>query len=343
MLNKLRSSMTSLLKISSLLLAFLCASATALADYHVLTQFKIGGEGGYDYIRVDSAARRLYVSHAVRIEVLDADTGKKVGEIAPTNGVHGIAIATEFNHGFTSNGKDNTVTMVDLKTLQALKVIPLHGKKPDAIVYDADTKQVFVCNGSMLAVIDAATGELKADVKVDGGLEEMAFDGRGRLFVNAEDQSVIHVVDTHALKLIDTWPIAPGEGPTGLAIDRANHRLFSACGNGKLVVLDSESGSIITTLPIGKDPDGAVFEPATGRAFASSRGGTLTVVQEESPGKFSVLQDVTTQAGARTLTLDEKTGRIFLPTAQFGPMPADGSAHHGPILPGTFTVLVVGQ
>jgi DNA-binding beta-propeller fold protein YncE len=335
--------MTSLLKTSSLLLAFLCASATALADYRVLTQFKIGGEGGYDYIRVDSAARRLYVSHGTRVEVLDADTGKKLGEIAPTNGVHGIAIASEFNHGFTSNGKDNTVTMFDLKTLQALKVIPLHGKKPDAIVYDADTKQVFVCNGGMLAVIDAATGELKADVKVDGGLEEMAFDGRGRLFVNAEDQSVIHVVDTHALKLVDTWPLAPGEGPTGLAIDRTHGRLFSACGNGKFVVLDSDTGKILTILPIDKDPDGAVFDPATGRAFAPCRGGTLTVVQEESPDKFSVLQTVTTQFGARTIAFDDKTGRVFMPTAKFGPMPTDGSSHRPPMIPDTFTVLVVGQ
>ncbi|HSY53057.1 MAG TPA: YncE family protein [Opitutaceae bacterium] len=335
--------MKSLLKNSSLLLAFLCASATALADYHVLTQYKIGGEGGYDYIRVDSAARRLYVSHATRVEVLDADTGKKLGEIAPTNGVHGIAVATEFNHGFTSNGKDNAVTMFDLKTLQTLKVIPLNGKKPDAIVYDADTKQVFVCNGGILAVIDAATGELKTDVKVGGSLEELVFDGSGRLFVNAEDQSVIHVVDTHALKLIATWPIAPGEGPTGLAIDRAHHRLFSACGNGKFVVLDSDTGAIVTTLPISEDPDGATFEPATGRAFASTKGGTLTVVQEESPDKFSVLQNVTTLPGARTLSLDEKTGEIFLPTAKFGPVPTDGSSRRAPILPGTFMVLVVGQ
>jgi DNA-binding beta-propeller fold protein YncE len=334
--------MPSLFKTSALLLAFLCATAIALADYSVLTQFKIGGEGGYDYIRVDSASRRLYVSHATRVEVLDADTGKKLGEIAPTNGVHGIAIAAEFNHGFTSNGKANTVTMFDPTTLQTLKVIPLHGKKPDAIVYDVDTKQVFVCNGGILAVIDAATGELKTDVKVGGSLEEMAFDGHGRLFVNAEDQSVIHVVDTHALKLIDTWPLAPGEGPTGLAIDREHHRLFSACGNGKFIVLDSDTGSLVATLPIGEDPDGAVFEPATGRAFASSRGGTLAVVQEESPNKFSVLQTVPTQLGARTLTLDEKTGRIFLPTAEFGPLPTDGSSHHPPIIPGTFKVLVVG-
>jgi|SRR5580692_7577648 DNA-binding beta-propeller fold protein YncE len=335
--------MTSLRKTSSLLLAFLCASATALADYRVLAQFKIGGEGGYDYIRVDSAARRLYVSHATRVEVLDADTGKKLGAIAPTNGVHGIAVASEFNHGFTSNGKDNTVTMFDLKTLQTLKVIPLHGKKPDAIVYDSDTKQVFVCNGGILAVIDAATGELKTDVKVGGSLEEVAFDGRGRLFVNAEDKSVIQVVDIHALKLIATWPLAPGEGPTGLAIDRAHHRLFSACGNGKFIVLDSDTGSIITTLPISEDPDGAAFDPATGRAFAPCRGGTLAVVQEESPDKFSVRQNLATQLGARTLTLDEKTGRIFLPTAEFGPAPTDGSSRRRPILPGTFTVLVVGQ
>jgi YVTN family beta-propeller protein len=337
--------MTSLLKISPWLLAFFCVTATALADYRVLTQFKVGGEGGYDLLCVDSAARRLYLSHATRVEVLDADTGKKVGEIAPANGVHGIAVAPEFNHGFITNGKDNTVTMFDLKTLQALKVIPVHGKKPDDLDYDAETKQVFVCNSGSgdIAVIDAATGEFKATVALSEGLEGLVFDGRGRMFVNDEDKSVVFVVDTHALKLIATWPLAPGEGPTGLAIDRTHDRLFSACGNGKFIVLDSATGKILATLPIDKSPDGAAFDPATGRAFAPCRGGTLTVVQEESPDKFSVLQTVATQWGARTIAFDEKTGRFFLPTAKFGPLPTDGSSHHPPIIPDTFTVLVVGQ
>jgi DNA-binding beta-propeller fold protein YncE len=336
--------MKSLLKPSSLLLAFLCASTTALADYRVLTQFKIGGEGGYDMLCVDSAARRLYVSHATRVEVLDADTGKKLGEIAPGNGVHGIAVVPELNHGFISNGKDSTVTMFDLKTLQVLKVIPSKGKKPDALDYDPETKQVFVCNGSgSVDVIDPAAGEVKSNLELGGGLEQPAFNGQGRMFVNVEDKSVIHVVDTHALKLIATWPIAPGEGPTGLAIDREHHRLFSACGNGNLIVVDSDTGKIIATLPIDKDPDGAAFDPATGRAFAPCRGGTLIVVQESAPDKFSVLQTVTTQLGARTIAFDEKTERLFLPTAEFGPAPTDGSSRRRPVLPGTFTVLVVGQ
>jgi DNA-binding beta-propeller fold protein YncE len=336
--------MTSLLKTSSLLLAFLCASATALADYRVVTQFKIGGEGGYDMLCVDSAARRLYVSHATRVEVLDADTGKIVGEVAPGNGVHGIAVAAEFNHGFISNGKDSTVTMFDLKTLQVLKVIPSKGKKPDALDYDPETKQVFVCNGSgSLDVIDPAAGEVKSNLELGGGLEQLVFDGQGHVFVNVENKSVIYAIDTHALKLTATWPIAPGEGPTGLAIDREHHRLFSACGNGNFIVLDSDTGKIIAALPIGRDPDGAEFESATSRAFASCRGGTLAVVQEESPDKFSAVQNVTTQLGARTIALDEKTGRLFLPTAKFGPMPTDGSSRRPPIIPGTFTVLVVGQ
>ncbi|MGA3007235.1 MAG: YncE family protein [Opitutaceae bacterium] len=337
--------MTSLLKRTSLLLAFLCASLTALANYRVLIQYKIGGDGGYDYIRADSAARRLYVSHGTCVEVLNTDTGKKLGEIAPANGVHGVAVAPEFNHGFTSNGKDNTVSMFDLKTLRTLKVIPIHGAKPDAIAYDSDTKQVFVCCGASgtLAAIDAATGEFKGAVLIGGALEEPAFDGHGRVFVNVEDKSAIAVVDTRSLKLKTTWLLAPGEGPTGLAIDREHHRLFSACANGELIVLDSDTGVIVATPSIGKNPDGVVFEPATGRAFASCRGGTLTVVQEESPAAYSVLQTVTTQLGARTIALDEDTGRLYLPTAKFGPLPADGSSHRPPILPGTFTVLVVGQ
>jgi DNA-binding beta-propeller fold protein YncE len=337
--------MSSLLKTSSFLLAFLWVTASAMADYRVLTQFKVGGEGGYDLLCVDSGARRLYLSHATRVEVLDADTGKKVGEIAPANGVHGIAVAPEFNHGFITNGKDNTVTMFDLKTLQALKVIPIQGKKPDALDYDAETRKVFVCNSGSgdLAVIDAATGEFKAKVALSEGLEGLVFDGHGRMFINDEDKSVVFVVDTHALKLIATWPLAPGEGPTGLAIDRTHHRLFSACGNGKFAVLNSDTGAILTILPIDKSPDGAAFDPATGRAFAPCRGGTLTIVQEESPDKFSVLQTVATQWGAKTIALDEKTDRIFIPTAKFGPLPTDGSSHHPPVLPDTFTVLVVGQ
>jgi DNA-binding beta-propeller fold protein YncE len=337
--------MPSLLKTSFLLLAFFCAGAIAQADYRVLTQFKVGGEGGYDLLCVDSAARRLYLSHATRVEVLDADTGKKLGEIAPANGVHCIAVAPEFNHGFISNGKDNTVTMFDLKTLQALKAIPIHGKKPDALDYDAETKQIFVCNSGNgeIAVIDAATGEFKATVALSEGLEGLVFDGRGRMFVNDEDKSVVFVIDTHALKLAATWPLAPGEGPTGLAIDRTHHRIFSACGNGKFVVLDSDTGKIITALPIDKDPDGAAFDPAAGRAFAPCRGGTLAVVQEEAPDKFSVRQTVATQWGARTVAFDEKTGKLFLPAAEFGPVPTDGSSHRRPVLPGTFTVLVVGQ
>ncbi|MDE3084128.1 MAG: YncE family protein [Verrucomicrobiota bacterium] len=337
--------MTSLLKNLCLVSALLGTGIAAHADYRVLTQFKIGGEGGYDYIRVDSAAHRLYVSHGTRVEVLDADTGKKLGEIAPTNGVHGIAIAPEFNHGFVSNGRDNTVTMFDLKTLRRLKVIPTGGKSPDALGYDHDTKQLFVCNhhSGSLSVIDADTAAVKGTIDVGGALEELVFDDRGHLFVNAEDRSIIHVIDTHALKLMGTWSVAPGEGPTGLAIDRAHHRLFSACGNQKFIVLDSDTGHVLTTLPIGEDPDGATFDPATGRAFASCRDGTLAVVQEKSPDEFKVLQNVSTQYGARTLTLDEKTGRIFLPTAEFGPVPANGSSHHRPILPGTFKVLVVGQ
>ena len=316
------------------------AWAQASGPLRVVTRYEIGGEGGYDYLRFDDVGRRLYVAHGRQVDVLDGDTGQRVGAIAPTNGVHGIALAPEFNHGFTTNGLDRSVTMFDLRTLATLKVIKYTGVKPDAIEYDAERKEVFVANGDPkqggdLTLIDAATGAITATIDLGGKLEGMAWDA-GRLFVAAEDRSLVHVVDARTLKLLADWPLAPGEEPTGVAVDRRRHRLFFACGNNKLVVLDSLTGKVLATPPIGNGPDGAVFDPATGRVFVSNREGTLTVLRALYDDAYEVEQTVLTEPGARTIALDARTHRVFLPTGKFEP----GSRAPAP---GSFHVLVVGQ
>jgi len=335
------------MKIKSPCLALLALSTggAALAQYKVVSRYAIGGEGGYDYLRVDPSARRLFVSHGTKVEVLDVDSGNKLGEISPTPGVHGIAFAPDFNHGFITNGLENTVTVFDLKTLKPITNIKVTGKRPDALDYDPATKQVFVCNhgSGNITVLDADQGTVKATIELGGALEEVVFDGRGHLFVNSEDRNTIHYVDTTTLKLLATWPLAPGESPTGLAIDREHHRLFAACED-KVIVVNSDDGAVVATVPIGDGPDGAVFEPATARIFVPTRDGRLTVIHEETPDHYSVQQTLPTQVGCRTIAIDLKTGRVFMPTGEFTPVPsaAPGGLTRQMVTPGTFEILVVG-
>lgn len=317
------------------------AGAAEAAKYHLLARYLIGGsELSYDYLRVDPATRYLYVAHANRVEVLNADSGARVGEIAGTHGVHGIEIVPALNQGFTSNGIDRTVTVFDARTLQILKIIPGMGIKPDAIQYDDDTQKLFVVNGGAtgdVSVIEPKAGVITATVSLGGNkLEQIAFDGRGHAFVNDEGRNVIHVFDTHTLKPLAVWPIAPGEAPTGLAIDRVRHRLFAACGNHKLIVVDSDTGQVIATPMIGEDPDGAVFDATSDLIYTSNKEGTLSILHEDSPTKFSTVQTLKTEVGARTLALDPNTGHVFLPTAK---TIAGGKA----LQPDTFVVLVVGK
>jgi YVTN family beta-propeller protein len=333
-------------------LALAAAAATSLyaapaAEYQVLARYPIGGTGGYDYLRVDAAARRLYVAHEKKFEVLDADSGKKVGEIGPAARAHGIALAPATGHGFATSGIDDLITMFDLKTLATLRQVKSTGSNPDAIEYDPESKRVFVGNhgSGEIVVLDPATGDIVATIPLGGKLEGIGFDGRGQGYVLAEDKSAVHVFDTHALKAKATWSLAPGEGGTGLAIDAAHHRLFAACGNNKVVVLDSDSGKVVATPVIGTDPDGVVFDPKTQRIFSPNTDGTLTVIQEDTPDKYSVLQNVKTGRGCRTITLDEKTGRVFTCAPQYGPTPAPvkgGPRPKAPVLPGTFEAVVVG-
>jgi DNA-binding beta-propeller fold protein YncE len=330
------------------LVLVLAAAAAGAADYKVLAHYPIGGDVRYDYLRVDPAMRRLYVSHGNRVDVLDADTGAVIGQVAPMNGIHGIAVVPDLKRGFITAGSDRAVVMFDLDTLKIAKVITGLGVKPDAIEYDPETKMVYVANGASggITVIDPAKGEIAVTIPIEGKLEGLAFDGRGRLFVNTEDKSMIQVIDTHAMKAIASWPIAPVEGGTGLAIDTAHHRLFSAGGNNMLAVVDSDTGAVVATPAIGNDPDGDAFDPASATIFTSNMVGTVTVIQEDSPDAYGVAQTVPTAFGARTIALDSKTGRIFLSTGKFGEAPpatADKPHPRRPGVPGSFEVLVVGR
>jgi DNA-binding beta-propeller fold protein YncE len=318
----------------------------AAGGYRMIAQFPIGGnDAGYDYLRVDAPTRRVFVAHLNRVEVLNADTGAKLGEISGMHGVHGIEIIPELGKGYTSNGLDRTVTVFDRSTLEVRKVVRYTGVKPDAIQYDPDSRRLYVVNGGAsgdVTVIDPASDTIVDTLELGGAkLEQIGFDGRGRAFVNDEGQSVIHVFDTHRLQPAGTWTLGGCEEPTGMAVDRAHHRVFAACGNQKLAVLDSDDGHVVATPAIGSDPDGAVFEPKTQRIFTSNREGTLSVLREASPDRYEALQTLATQPGARTLALDETTGRIYMPTARTGKVPAAGGA--APMLPETFVLLVAGE
>ncbi len=337
-------------------LAVLCATTSVGADpatrsLRVVDRYAIGGEdSGYDYLRVDSDAHRLFIAHGTRVEVLSTATGKLVGQITDVAGVHGIALAAPFNRGFTSNGVERSVTMFDLKTLQPLSVIKYTGVKPDAIEYDPLTRRVYVVNGGTsgdVTVIAPDSGAIVGTVSLKGGkLEQIAFDDGGRGFVNDEDQAVIHVFDTRSLKAVANWSLAPGEGPTGLAFDAVHHRLFAACGNRRLVILNSDTGAVVGSAPIGSDPDGAAYDARRGLVFTSNRDGTLTVVHDDGGDRYRVVQNVATESGARTIALDRESGRVYLPAATFGPAPAPTKSDpepRAPMIASSFAILVVAE
>ena len=315
--------------------------------YHMLQKVLLGGAGGWDYLTVDSSARRLYISRSTHVMVVDADTYAEVGDIPDTPGVHGIAIAPESGRGFTSNGRGDSVSIFDLKTLRSLGQIPV-GKNPDAIIYDPATRRVFAFNGRSqdATAIDAATGTVVGTIALGGKPEFAAADGAGMVYVNLEDKSEVVALDSAKLAIQHRWPLKPCEEPTGMAMDAQRRRLFIGCGNRMLAVVDADSGRVIATPAIGEHVDAVAFDPATGLAFSSNGDGTLTVVREDSPEKSTVVADVPTRKGARTMALDLKTHRAFLVTADFGPAPAPTAEQPHPrpsILPGTFTLLVYGD
>ncbi len=319
-----------------------------LSGYHIVDSLKLGGEGGWDLYGLDTAAQRLYVSRSTRVQVINCKTDSLIGEIPNTNGVHGIAIASEFGKGFTSNGKDSSVTVFDLKTFKRLALVKLQARNPDVILFEPKSGRVFVFNGGSnnAVVLDAKTNEIIGTVSFEGKPELAVSDSKGNVFVNIEDKSSIVRFDAQSLKIINTWTLSPGKEPTGLAIDSKSRRLFSTCNNNLMMVLDADSGKVVAQLPIGNGVDGAGFDPTTNFAFSSNGDGTLTIVHEESPTKFSVVDNVPTRKGARTMIFNEKNNRIYMLSAQFGPAPAPSAErpHPRPVIePGSVTLYVFGR
>ncbi len=306
----------------------LFAAPASTGGYSVVKKIPIAGTGSWDYLIVDEAARRLYVSHGTQVEVIDIDSLAVVGNVPKTPGVHGIAIAPEFGRGFVSNGQASTVTIFDLKTLKPIGDVPT-GQKPDAIIYDPATSRVFAFNGDgkSATAIDAASGKVAGTVDLQGGPEFAAADGNGFVFNNLEDESLVLKINARELKVEQRWPTAPCSSPSSMAMDRANRRLFIGCRSKVMAVLDADSGKVITTLPIGDHVDATAFDTATKLIFNSNGEGTVTVIHEDSPDKYSLVETVKTAPRAKTMALDPKTHRLFLSTAENG----------------QFEVLVVGQ
>ncbi len=325
----------------------LCAAVVAVAagpGYHVVHTYKLGGEGGWDYLISQPSAHRLFISRGTHVIVFDTQSGKTVGEIADTPGVHGIAFAPELGLGFVSNGREGTVSIFDLKTLKTSKKVKVE-QNPDAIIYDPATKRVFAFNGRShsASVVDAEKGDVLQTIKLDGKPEFAASDEKGEVFVNIEDKSELVAIDSNKMAIKSTWSLAPCDEPSGLAMDVKNRRLFVGCDNKMMAVVNADDGKVLATPAIGEGVDATAFDPGTGLAFAScGESGVLTVVKEESPEKFTVAENVTTKQGARTMALDTKTHNVYTVTAKFGPPPAPTATDPHPrhaILPGTFEVI----
>jgi DNA-binding beta-propeller fold protein YncE len=328
-----------------LAVALVIGAAWAAEGYKIISKIKIGGQGGWDYIALDTVNRRLYASHSTSVEVIDADAGKVVGSIGQLHNVHGIAIANDLNRGFITNGGNtsNSVTIFDLKTLQKVGE-PATGKNPDAVCYDSKTKRVFSINHSdtTATAIDAKTGEVIKSFPTGPTGEFCQADGAGTLYVNLEDPSELLQIDAAKAEVTKRLSLAPCEGPTGLALDVKGKKLFSACGNKMMAVVDIPTWKVIATPAIGGGTDGAGFDSGLGLAFSSNGGdGTMTIVKQVN-GKYEAVDTVTTERSARTMTVDEKLHRVYLLAAEYG-QPTPGQKGRPPALPDSFHVLVVGK
>ena len=307
----------------------------------------LGGEGGWDYLLADSEAKRLYVSHSTQVEVLDLDTHAKIGTISG-QGIHGIAVVPGSGRGIITNGRSNTATIFDLKTLKLVKELPT-GKNPDALLYDKFSDRVFIFNhsGGTATVIDIRKATVIGTVDLAGeGVEAGVSDDQGTIFVNMEDSHEIVSFDAKTQAVKNRWKISPGEEPTGLAIDKKTHRLFSACHNELLMVVNSDNGKIIAQVPIGKGVDGVVFDADLGLIITSNGEGSITIIKEFSADEFGAIKTVKTQPGARTIALDPKTHHVFVSTAQYGEKPAATTENPNPrpsIVPETFMVMELGR
>jgi DNA-binding beta-propeller fold protein YncE len=325
------------------------AQAAGGGEYRILEQFTLGGAAGWDYLSIDSAENRLFISRSDRVMVVNPRDGSLIATIPDTQGVHGIALAPDLGKGFTSNGRADTVTAFDLKTLKPTGTIEVGGRNPDAILYDGASRKLYTFNGLSqdISVIDPLKGTIITRIPAGGKPEFAATDGKGRIFVNIEDKSQIRAIDSSNAKLLATWSLPNCEKPTGLALDVHRKRLFSVCANGLLVVTDASSGKHIAEVPIGRGPDAATFDPERGLIFsANGQDGTLTVIHEDDADRYTVVGNVVTQKSARTMALGAATHRVYLVAAQFGPTPAPtvDMPHPRPIvLDGSLKVLVIGN
>jgi YVTN family beta-propeller protein len=327
--------------------ALLCSTAAADNPYKFLNEIPIGGEGGWDILTVDSAAHRLYLSHATKVVVVDLEKNAVAGEITDTPGVHGLIAVPELQRGFSSNGKEAKISVVDLKTLKTITKLD-SGENPDALVYEPKRGEVYVFNakGQSATVVDAKAAKVVSTIPLGGNPEfGVADSAAGRVYVNLEDKSEVAVIDTAKHEVVARWPLAPGEEPTGIALDAAHHRLFAVCHNKMMAMLDTETGKVVSTVPIGAGVDGCAFDDATQLAFASCGEGATTIAKEEAPDKLTVVQTLKTEPRARTMALDPATHRIYLPSAQFQPAPSPlpGASPGRPtVVPNTFKMLVYG-
>lgn len=327
---------------SALLLA---AAPRQAPHYHVARTYTLGGEGGWDYLALDTINHHLFIARQDRFIVVDPATGKQIGEIPGMDRAHGVAFAYDAGHGFATSGGDSTVTMFDLKTLHVLKRT-IAAVDDDDILYDPATKRIYTFNGDAhsASVIDPVSGANIGTIDLGAKPEAGASTDDGKLYVNLVDEGKIAEVDAAAMKVTRTWSVAPCTSATGLAVDLEHHRLFSACRSGVMAVSDPVAGRLVTTVPIGRGVDGAGFDPATQLAFAPNGDGTLTVIHEDAPDKYSVVQTVKTMPGARTMTLDYATHAVYTVSAKFGPAPAErpgARRRRPPMVPGTFTLLVL--
>ena len=336
-----------LLALSLLGLSALPAGA-AEGSYKFLKEIPIGGEGAWDYLSVDMTARRLYVTHATRIVVIDIDKDVVVGEITDTPGVHGFAIASRLNRGFSSNGRENKASIVDLKTLKTIAKVET-GTNPDAILYNPTKEEVYTFNGraNSATVFEAMTGNVVATIPLPGKPEFAVFETKtSRIYNNLEDKSQVAVIDGKQRKVLETWPTAPGEEPSGLALDSKRQRLFVGCGNKLMVMMDATSGKVVASVPIGEGVDATKFDGGTELAFCSCGDGTVTIAHEDAPDKLTVVQTLKTEPRARTMALDPKTHRIYLASAKFSApseQPSSGKKARPSMVPGSFKVLVYGM
>lgn len=355
MLNHLRRTPTVLKLITPLLFGLtpVLNSATAHAadapKYHLIKKISVPGNDGWDYLFLDSDGRRLYISRGTHVDVVDVDKGALVGTIPDTNGVHGVAVDTKSGRGFTSNGRSNSVTIFDLKTLKKIGEVTVD-TGPDAILFDPSTERVFTFNGraQSATVIDAVTGKVVGTIPLGGRPEAAVADGQGHVYDNLEDKNSIASIDAKTLKVDNTWSLEPGDGPSGIAMDAKNRRIFSVCSNGKMTVMNANTGKLVATPAIGQGPDAAAFDAEKQLAFSpNGRDGTVTVLRETDPDHYDVVATLPTQAGARTMALDEKTHHIFTVTAQPAPVdpnaPAGGRGRGRRYVPGTFVVLEYGE